>query len=1050
MAGRNPSLGNGSSLDHVNFRLGKSGSPVGSVVARLYAHTGTFGGGGTPTGAVLATSTNTVDASTLGTVSPVTFNFSPFTLTNGVSYCITMEVVETDFGASGSVVTGLDISDIVPGNRASKNTSAVWAGTTGDLVFEVWAALPAGATVISYDTPTLNVAVTTNRLTGGSGSFVAGKVSENGVVTDLGWTANNYTEVLYSLQFIRADLANGDTIRFRVLRNGATTGLTYTVTPTVNVTIVTVPPEEGSAAVTHTWATGASGVMPAAPALGSAATTYAEATLASGAMAPVGAAAYAWSVAVSASGLRASLGAAATTSAWTTTAAGVIVPLGTASTVWVSDTTAAGTRVSQGAATETWTATASAAGSSSSAPPAEARFDEAGVVRTSESGEARTLESGAAALKAGSADVTHTWALTHVPATSTTVDFESGTDESPVVAGGGITSVSGTITYESTAAFHGAMGAQAVGAAYVVITPPSIYRWEGSTYIKCVVLTSGSTRFLVLYTGSGSTIIGIRFTTTGNALVISDQSNIALNPPLTTTWSITDVFRFDWQFVFDPTADTVDMTVRVFKNANIEGTVPDETATRQVTGVVSDPATARVGSLTSGVWDVQFDTLRFGNRGWYGPYAPPSSTGQGSAAETYTVTTAASGTRTPKGDITTTHTWVTTSSGTKTPKGTAAATWSATTTATGTKTPKGAADTAYTETLAASGVAPVVGVKQGTAAVTYTETTAAQGKLTPKASAATTYTETTLAAGRKLQNGTAAIAYTEALTAAGKRTPKATAATIYTETTTAAGARTPKATAAPSHAWATTAQGVAPIVGVKQGTAAVTYTSTTAATGKRTPKGSNSVAVTWALTAAGKRIQKGTAAATYTETLTAAGKRVPKSTIVTTYTEALTALGKRVPKAYSAPSHVWVLTAQGLAPLVGFNDGFALVAHTWATAAVGKKAPRGTASASALWTPTALGKKFQTGSTLTTFRWVPTAEGKKFTQGLIIVTYTEATSATGFRLAVAAGVTSYQFVVVLTGVSGVVGVIEGSWNGQIIDAMQYGDRPVIDYILTPA
>jgi hypothetical protein len=95
--------------------------------------------------------------------------------------------------------------------------------------------------VSGYDSPNLtDGAATTNRLTGGTGVFAAGKVSEDGLVDDLGWTSNNFTELLYSLILTQADLAAGDTLRFRVLRNGAT-GLTYAQTPTVQ--IVGPPPQ---------------------------------------------------------------------------------------------------------------------------------------------------------------------------------------------------------------------------------------------------------------------------------------------------------------------------------------------------------------------------------------------------------------------------------------------------------------------------------------------------------------------------------------------------------------------------------------------------------------------------------------------------------------------------------------------------------------------------------------------------------------------------------------------------------------------------------------
>lgn len=80
---------------------------------------------------------------------------------------------------------------------------------------------------------------TTNRLSAGSGAFVAGEVSETGLVTDRQLTANNFTEMLYSLTVVAADTTTGDTLDFRVLLNGAT--FTYSVTPRITVTEVLAP-----------------------------------------------------------------------------------------------------------------------------------------------------------------------------------------------------------------------------------------------------------------------------------------------------------------------------------------------------------------------------------------------------------------------------------------------------------------------------------------------------------------------------------------------------------------------------------------------------------------------------------------------------------------------------------------------------------------------------------------------------------------------------------------------------------------------------------------
>jgi hypothetical protein len=81
---------------------------------------------------------------------------------------------------------------------------------------------------------------TTNRLTGGTGSFVAGLVSEDGLADNLAVTLSNYTEFLYTLTVVAADTAAADTLDFRVLNNGGL--ITYTVVPTITVTKVAPAP----------------------------------------------------------------------------------------------------------------------------------------------------------------------------------------------------------------------------------------------------------------------------------------------------------------------------------------------------------------------------------------------------------------------------------------------------------------------------------------------------------------------------------------------------------------------------------------------------------------------------------------------------------------------------------------------------------------------------------------------------------------------------------------------------------------------------------------
>lgn len=86
--------------------------------------------------------------------------------------------------------------------------------------------------VKGFDSTNLTDAgTTTNRLSAGTGSFVAGEISESGLVTDRQVTANNYTEMLYTLTVVAADVAANDTLDFRVLLNGGT--ITYSVTPRI-------------------------------------------------------------------------------------------------------------------------------------------------------------------------------------------------------------------------------------------------------------------------------------------------------------------------------------------------------------------------------------------------------------------------------------------------------------------------------------------------------------------------------------------------------------------------------------------------------------------------------------------------------------------------------------------------------------------------------------------------------------------------------------------------------------------------------------------------
>ncbi len=89
---------------------------------------------------------------------------------------------------------------------------------------------------------------TTQRLTGGAGTF-AGKISEDGLVDNHQIAANGNAEFLYSLEIVAADVADADTLDFRVLLNGATTNVTYSVTPRVTVSKVSPAPSQSAGVV---------------------------------------------------------------------------------------------------------------------------------------------------------------------------------------------------------------------------------------------------------------------------------------------------------------------------------------------------------------------------------------------------------------------------------------------------------------------------------------------------------------------------------------------------------------------------------------------------------------------------------------------------------------------------------------------------------------------------------------------------------------------------------------------------------------------------------
>lgn len=127
--------GTGTALISARFFLKKTGTPTGFAVAKVYAHSGTFGTSSIPTGTALATSVP-FDVSTLTTSYALTelkfIDSNSITLTNGTNYVVTIEY------SGGNVSNTLDVgrdgsSPTATGNSSTYNGTTWTAVNTSDL-----------------------------------------------------------------------------------------------------------------------------------------------------------------------------------------------------------------------------------------------------------------------------------------------------------------------------------------------------------------------------------------------------------------------------------------------------------------------------------------------------------------------------------------------------------------------------------------------------------------------------------------------------------------------------------------------------------------------------------------------------------------------------------------------------------------------------------------------------------------------------------------------------------------------------------------------------
>jgi hypothetical protein len=130
---------NGGVLNSAKWYLKKTGSPTGSCYAAVYAHTGTYGATGKPTGTALAIS-NAFDVAILTTsLQLITFTFTganKITLTNGEYYCLSFEY--TSGNNSTKPIFGYDTSTPSHSGNGAYLFGGGWVSWSGDICFYVY------------------------------------------------------------------------------------------------------------------------------------------------------------------------------------------------------------------------------------------------------------------------------------------------------------------------------------------------------------------------------------------------------------------------------------------------------------------------------------------------------------------------------------------------------------------------------------------------------------------------------------------------------------------------------------------------------------------------------------------------------------------------------------------------------------------------------------------------------------------------------------------------------------------------------------------------
>lgn len=172
--------GNGYNITSVKFYLRKVLSPTGNAVAKIYAHSGTYGTSSVPTGTALGTS-GTLDVSTLTTsfvLYELTFS-TPVATVNGTKYVVTIEYM--DGTSTNFIRAGTDSTTPTHGGNSCRLVGASWTAYADDVCFYLYGTPPAWSITSSISvTGSLTAGVLNKRLittTGSTSSSISGASS---------------------------------------------------------------------------------------------------------------------------------------------------------------------------------------------------------------------------------------------------------------------------------------------------------------------------------------------------------------------------------------------------------------------------------------------------------------------------------------------------------------------------------------------------------------------------------------------------------------------------------------------------------------------------------------------------------------------------------------------------------------------------------------------------------------------------------------------------------------------------------------------------------